>query len=646
MSALSRHYFFLHIYMDSRTEAIKNFKALDDISHVLQVPARYIGTTNEIEQEMYIFKDNKFEFQTIKYIPGLLKIIEEILDNSVDAYLNDKNRKPITIKVNIDKTSVLISDTGSGIPVVKYTDTTGNLSELNDKYLPELAWGRLKAGGSFKENRIGAGTHGEGSSLTNIFSKVFIGTTCDGSKVCQVKCKNNMREIKTSVKTSSKKSGTEVYFEPDLARFNLKTITQVYSDLIYQRLLNLSISFPELKFYFNDKKVAINTKNFISLFSENGLITQTDNALIGIFPSSTDEFQQYSFVNGLRTLKGGAHVDYIINQIVTPIKEKLEKKYKTLKAADIKNKLGLIVFLKNFNNPQFNSQTKEALANQPSAIATHINNQIDFDSFTKKILKNDAIINPIIETFKIKEELKSRQELKKSKKIKIKSDKYMAPIGNANWLCLCEGLSAASGISSCLGREGIGYYAMRGLGINVIDAKLQAIANNPEFKDIINILNLDITKENNNPNIAFDKVVITSDMDADAIHITSMILGWFKRFAPNLYKEHRICKLITPLIFLTNNKNKVIKYFFDVPSFRKWEEENKESKLNIIYVKGLGSLEKAHMNQIIEEKGIEYFIQPFELDKEGNILLTDWLGDNVDKRKQYLKEYSLDVNNV
>jgi DNA gyrase/topoisomerase IV subunit B len=135
-------------------------------------------------------------------------------------------------------------------------------------------------------------------------------------------------------------------------------------------------------------------------------------------------------------------------------------------------------------------------------------------------------------------------------------------------------------------------------------------------------------------------------MDADAIHITSMILGWFKRFAPNLYKEHRICKLITPLIFLTNNKNKVIKYFFDITSFKKWEEQNKDSKLNIIYVKGLGSLEKSHINQIIEEKGIEYFVQPFELDDEGNLLLVDWLGDNVEKRKQYLKEYSLDVNNV
>lgn len=631
----------------SRTEAIKSFKALDDISHVLQVPARYIGTTNEIEQDMYIFKDDKFEFQTIKYIPGLLKIIEEILDNSVDAYLNDANRTPITIKVDITKTSVNISDTGSGIPVVKYTDATGNLPELNGKYLPELAWGRLKAGGSFKENRVGAGTHGEGSSLSNIFSKVFIGKTCDGKKLCQVKCANNMREIKTTVKTPAvKKTGTEVYFEPDLERFNLKEITQIHSDLIYQRLLNLSISFPELKFFFNGKKIAINVKNFASLFSEHSLIVQSDNTLIGVFPSSTDEFQQYSFVNGLRTSKGGAHVEYVVNQIATPIKEKLEKKYKTLKLGDVKNRLGIIVFLKNFSNPQFNSQTKEVLANTPSTIAAHIDNKIDFDSFVKKILKNDAIVGPIIETFKIKEELKSRQELKKSKKVKIKSDKYMTSIGKPNWLCLCEGLSAASGISSCLGRDGIAYYAMRGLGINVIDTKIQAIANNPEFKDIINILDLDITKENDNPNIAFNKVIITSDMDADAIHITSMILGWFKRFAPNLYKEHRICKLITPLIFLTNNKNKVIKYFFDITSFKKWEEQNKDSKLNIIYVKGLGSLEKSHINQIIEEKGIEYFVQPFELDDEGNLLLVDWLGDNVEKRKQYLKEYSLDVNNV
>jgi DNA gyrase/topoisomerase IV subunit B len=91
-----------------------------------------------------------------------------------------------------------------------------------------------------------------------IFSKVFIGTTDDGKHKCKVSCKDNMHEIKTKLLESSGRSGTTVYFEPDLARFSLQEITQQHFDLIYQRLINLSISFPELKFYFNGEKLNIN----------------------------------------------------------------------------------------------------------------------------------------------------------------------------------------------------------------------------------------------------------------------------------------------------------------------------------------------------------------------------------------------------
>lgn len=500
--------------MSDREQKIKEFKALDDISHVLTVPSRYIGSVNPDILETYLFKDNKFIFETVSYTPGLLKIIEEILDNSVDAYLNSSDRKPITIKVNIDKTSVEISDTGSGIPVVKYKDDTGKLPELNGKYLPELAWGRLKSGGSFKEHRVGAGTHGEGSSLTNIFSKIFIGTTDDGKHKCKVSCKNNMRDIKTSVTTSNGKSGTTVYFEPDLQRFNLNEITQVHLDLILQRIINLSISFPELKFYFNGNRISINTKNFINMFSDNGILYRSANTLIGIFPSTNDEFQQYSYVNGLRIKDGGVHIDYILSKLIIPIKEKLERKYKNIKPADIKNRLAIVVFLNDFANPQFHSQTKDQLRNPLSDISNHIADKINFDKFAKDILKNDAIINPIVDMFKLKEELKAKQELKQAKKIKIKSDKYFPGIGAKKYLFLVEGLSAGGGLMKCLGRNEKYFYCLRGLAINAYDSSIQKIAANQEIKDVMNILNLDLTKKNSEEqSIEFDKIVIATDAD-------------------------------------------------------------------------------------------------------------------------------------
>ena len=95
---------------------------------------------------------------------------------------------------------------------------------------------------------------------------------------------------------------------------------------------------------------------------------------------------------------------------------------------------------------------------------------VDFEKIFKSILKNDAMINPIVDLFRMKEELKSRSELTKTKRLKIKSDKYIPSIGEKNWLCLSEGQSAVASISTILGRNGFAFYALRGLPINAWSA--------------------------------------------------------------------------------------------------------------------------------------------------------------------------------
>ena len=633
--------------MNDRDQKIKEFKVLDDISHVLTVPARYIGSVNEADMETYIFRDGKFTFENVKYVPGLLKIIEEILDNSVDAYLNSSDRKPITVKVEMTKTSVEVTDTGCGIPVVKYKDETGKLPELNGKYLAELAWGRLKAGGSFKEHRVGAGTHGEGASLTNIFSKVFIGTTDDGKHKCRVSCKDNMHEIKTKLLESSGKTGTSVHFEPDLARFGLTEITQQHFDLIYQRLVNLSIAFPELKFYFNNERINVNIKNFISAFSENNEYVKSENTIIGVFPSPTDEFQQYSYVNGLRIKDGGVHVDYVASMIVNPIREKLAKKYKAIKPADIKNRLGLVIFLKDFDNPQFNSQTKDELKNPVSDVVSHIAGKIDFEKLAKDIMKNDAIMSPIIDMFKLKEELKARQELKQAKKVKVKSDKYFPGIGEKKYLFLVEGLSAGGGLMKCLGRNGKYFYCLRGLALNAYDSSIQKIAANQEIKEVMNILNLDLTKKNEEEQqIEFDKIVIATDADIDGTNIASMLLGWWYRLCPDLYKQHKIYRLNTPVVIVEDAKENIKDWFFNLNDFKKWEATNTDKKLKIIYLKGLGSLSTSQLDFIIQKQGFDSLLEEYTLDDQSDEYFKNWLGPDAEPRKKYMKEYDFDINAV
>lgn len=622
----------------------REFKVLSDRDHVLQRSGMYIGGTKLVDQEQWIVnrETGKFEYKQVKVVGGFLKIINEIIDNSIDVAIDTKFATANKIQVKVDNKSITVIDNGIGIPV-KVLDT-----DENKRTLPEIAWTTLRAGTSFGDNREKIGANGLGSVATNIFSKVFIATSDDGKKQQTIKCYDNMAEIKPcKLKPSSGKSGVEVYFEPDLERFGLTEIDQIHQDLIYQRLVNLAISFPKIKFSFNGKQINISEKKFANMFSDNALLVSSENTTICVFPNEYDEFKFYAQVNGLNTFRGGSHVEFITNEITTRVRDKLIKKYKSIRPGDVKTRLCIAIILTGFKDPDFDSQTKESLKNSAADVNRHLNGKIDFDDFVKKILKCDAIIDPIIETFKIKEELKARQELKAVKRIKVKSDKYMSPkSGTENkYLFLCEGQSAQSSLCSCIGRDGCGYYSLRGLPINSLDNSIQRIAANQEFKDVMNILGLDVTKDAVNKNIAFDKIVIATDQDLDGIHLGSMLIGWFRKFAPNLFNEGKICKLQTPLIIVKDNKDAIKHYFFDLDAFKKWEAANPSNKLKVFYQKGLGSIERTDMEWLMKQNGgMEQFLYELREDAEGFKNVELWLTGDSEPRKEKLRKYSFDIN--
>lgn len=626
----------------AKKELKRDFKVLNEREHILTRPAMYIGSIVEVEKELWVYntKENKFAYKPVKFVPALLKICDEIVDNSLDVAIDSDFDKISTIKVSVNDTEITVDDDGPGIPVAP---PTGG-DELG-RNCPEIAWTQMRSGTSFKENRKGPSANGVGSTCCNVFCTVFEGTSDDGKKRQTVKCANNMEKISVSRVTKSKgKTGVSVYMKPDLKRFNLDKIDETHKSLIYQRLLNLAICYPQLTFYFNNKKISVNEKKFASMFSDKAIIASSKNTTIVVFPNEYDEFKHYSYVNGLNCVRGGSQVDFTASEICSRVRDKLIKKYKSIRPADIKNRLGLVVFLTDFENAQFDAQTKESLANSNGDINRHFNGKIDFDVLAKAVLKNDAIINPIVETFKIKEEMKARSEIKASKKVKVRSDKYMSSIGSKKCLCLCEGASAASGISSCLGRQGFGYYAMRGLPINAYSQTMQKISANQEFKDIINILELDITKNAVKHDMSYDKIAITVDSDLDGNHLAAMLLGWFKRFAPHFYEEGRICKLVTPYIITVNSKNELVDYFFTVDEFKAWEKKHPNNKNKVVLIKGLGSWEREHLDQIINTKGIDSLLVKMTLDEASAQVMEDWLGTDVASRKNYLREYSFDIN--
>lgn len=645
-------------------EKNRKFEILSARDQILLRPNMWIGSVNAINAERWVIGKTA-EYNTISFVPGFCKIIDEILDNSIDAIVQHKDAIG-TIKVDMTKDSICISDDSVGIPVIKKVLTDAEkknlkpeeVKDIESSYLPQIAWTRLFSGSNFQDSadKTSIGSHGVGSKATAVFSNKFIGITCDGENTAKVITENNLETTKCKVTPASKasKTGTTVEFWPDLKRFKLRSISQIYLDLMYQRLLCLSITFPQIKFIFNKKRISINEKQFLKLFSPSIEIQVSKNAFIGVFPNESDDFRSFSYVNGLSLPRGGSHIEYCLNQIVGPIKDKLVRKYKNIKPADIKNKLNVVVFMKEMANLKFDSQTKETLTNGLSEISEYFNNnKIDFDKLVKSILKNDALIGPIIETFKLKEELKAKKEIKSSKREKISAEKYMASIADKKNLFVCEGLSAKSGISAIFGRQGHAYYALKGVPLNAYDASIQKISSNQELKDISNILELDLFGTENNKEITFDRIVIATDADADGNFITSQLIGWFKKFAPNLFlnAKHdnigRIYKLYTPLVLVKERNGKIKEYFFTMPEFKEWEIKHPDHKYVIEYLKGLGSIQKEDLQAIMASAGgMEPFIKPFVLDNDAHVYIESWLGNDAEKRKSFLREYTFDINSV
>ena len=475
--------------------------------------------------------------------------------------------------------------------------------------------------------------NGIGSFATVVFSKEFVGYSDDGKKKLKVTFKDNLESFNIR-ELSSSKPGVEVSFKPDLEKFNLDKIDDTHKNLIYQRLLNLAVTYPDIKFTFNKKRISVKTKDYLKMFSEEYEVLENDNYFIGVMPNNEDDFRFLSYVNGLHIKDGGNHIDYILDKVIAPIRTKLQRKYKNIKPGDIKNKLQVVVFFKNFINPKFNSQTKEKFTNTSSQISDFLGD-IDWEKFGNKCYKNKAILDPIVEIYKIKEEFKKKQELKKLNKNvkKIKSKKYTRPIGNRKYLMIGEGESAVSGLLSILGRQDFGYYELKGKPLNAYDASQQKFTSNTELSELYQIIN----------NEEYDYIVFATDQDLDGFTIRGLLLGFIYRYMPELLHEGRVGMLQTPIVAISK-KDKIVDWVYNLS-----EVDHEKSKPGTIseYKKGLGGWTADELKVVIEKDGIEKMIRMVEYDNTTSPeIIDDWLNgskEKSDKRKEYIGNNDFDL---
>lgn len=573
----------------------EQFKILTARQHVRERIGMYMGSSAQEEVERFVMG----EWKTAKYVPALSKMIDEILDNSIDEAIRTNFKFANKINVSIHNDKVTITDNGRGIPQeLVYDETTDSKIAR-----ATAAWSRVNAGTSFDDNRVTIGTNGVGSAATNFLSSKFVGKTWSNDNMLTVECKNGAEDVREK-NTPKDGNGTEVWFTPDFSLFEVNSLQELDTvALIEDRLTSLQMAFPEIAFSFNKRRVKVNNmKKYSELFGEEAILEKTED-LSFFITTSEDGFRTNSFINGVNTRQGGSYVDFIVNGIVDELVTMIKRKHKIeVVKSTIKNGLTFVLFAKNFTNPKFDSQTKERLTNPMTNVRDHaVQAGIKDASFlARKILNTPSIIDPIIEAQLAKKLAADKRAatLAQKKLRKVKVAKHIAANTDSATLKIVEGDSAMGFLLKVRDPNKVGAYPLRGVIMNTWDMKPADVLKNKELSELISVLGLDITNPNSIDNMTYENIATLTDADHDGIgHISPLLIAFFYKFWPRLLTEKRVKITRTPIMI--SSKGKDLKWFYTYEEASEFKANNAGWKHR--YIKGLGSLTEEEYDTIINK---------------------------------------------
>lgn len=618
---------------DSEVEVKDNeqYDSMELKEHILNRPDTYIGEVEPsiIENSWTCNSDNVFVNKDIEVSMGFYNIFNEILTNSADQCPRTREYAKKDKTVQITTTIKVTLDEETGIITVK-NDGDGISVTIHEKkkiYIPELIFGKLLTSSNYnndKKRRWG-GRNGMGSKLANIYSTMFEVETVDhrrGKKFKQI-WRNNMSEPEKKAKITkcSGKAYTKITFLPEYSRFGMPNgLKGDITDLIRKRVYDIAGCTPrDVSVYFNGKKLSVkdfpqyvemyigkqkNVKRVYEKPNENWEITAC------VSPDGT--FKEVSMVNGICTINGGKHVEYITNKICKDLVKKINGKNGNVKTAHIKNNLW--VFINSLIvNPSFSTQTKEALTTPVAKFGSKCDLSEDF---IKKLAKTE-----ITERAKLMKSFHDKSGLSKTDGKKTKSIRGIPKLDDANLagtnksqqctLIVTEGDSAktlvVSGLS-VVGRDKYGVFPLKGKLLNIRDASIKKISENEEIQNLKKILGLQQNTKSIK-DLRYGKVMIMTDQDLDGYHIKGLLMNMFSYSWESLLKEGFLITMYTPLVKVFKGK-KCIQSFYNQKNYETWKNTKPSLKgFHIKYYKGLGTSTK--------NEAQEYF-------KNMNIVEYDW----------------------
>ncbi|MCK9417497.1 ATP-binding protein [Candidatus Dojkabacteria bacterium] len=627
----------------------EKFQVKTEIEHILDRSGMWIGSIYSEQLDYLLYQPSTNKIIPVKntlYNAGLLKLIDEIISNSIDEYRRKDamfKLNEIWIEANQDGT-IIIRDNG-GIPVVKHK----GLGII----LPEMIFGHLRTSSNYDDTqeRDWIGTNGLGAKLTNIFSKEFSVETCDTKNKVKIEWFNNMKESNKDEKRfplgfeviPSNEHYTEIKFKIDLKRFEIEQLTLSTIRIIQKRCIDGAASNLGLKINFKSNIAEgklDSTWQFESFDDYVKLHLSPEQSSQEILSFNSKQLTlrllpsigfNVGVVNGALCSEG-THITKVENQIIDKLLDicnELEMDLFTPK--DISNRITLFVNT-SIPNPTYDSQTKTKLTNKIDKYALSVSKEFLEQLKTSDILENLKDYYHIkYAAEKAKQTKKLNQAIKATKTRKLITCVSQKAEGTELWLF--EGNSASNGFRKHSRKMNQAAYLLRGKIKNTFSLKREQILENIELREVLSILKILFDEPKQNlKNLAFEKVIIASDMDEDGHHICGLLIAFFGKHFVEIIKAGKLFRALSPIIIGQCPKKPKL-YFYSDAEFKEFEKNNSIKGYDFIYTKGLGGLEDEDYKQMLRNQKLLQFTIEDLYDIES---INIWFSKQNEIRKQII----------
>ena len=599
---------------------LRKYKKLSDRKHVLLRPDMYVGPTDRMNTEMYVFEGDRILSRTVNVSPALIKVFDELLVNARDHVtrcLDNKSENQVTrIDVTIDAKSgtFTIRNNGEGIDVALHPD--------HKLWIPELIFANLRTSTTYEDEgktkhapKTIGGKNGYGAKLAFVFALESWVETVDATrrKLYKQRFGRNLETVdRPSVTRATKKPYTQVTVTPDLARlggggpgFSPDAVA-----VMTRRVYDIAaVTDKAVQVTLNGEKIAVR-----SLEHYANLVLGTDKTArprayerpsprweYVVAMTTNGEPGHVSFANGIYTRLGGSHVKHVLDQVCKRVAEKANtKKSVNIKPHQVRNHLFVMVNCI-VNDPSFGGQTKETLT---LPVGKFGSKAVVSDKFIDKVCKTGVLARVTAVQGVLDQAAGAKTDGRKTRRITDvpKLDDAELAGGAKSHLCtllLVEGDSAKTGVIAGMSsedRKHLGVFPLRGKLINARTCSPKQVNDNAELTQLKRILGLEsgrTYKPEDVQRLRYGKVRIVTDQDKDGSHIKGLIANAFDVLWPSLLAIPGFLSYMnTPILKARKGtgKNQETLSFYSESDYRQWlDTPQAQGNWEAKYYKGLGT---------------------------------------------------------